>query len=171
MERRLNKKVDEYMSKYKNDVRDKMGQLWNSQSDPQINNLLQYIYDYERLSFEKDDFSKRKRIKNVVPYFDRCCAKRASGEQCTRRKREEDEYCGTHMKGTPHGVVSENEEPKKMTQKIDVWAQDIMGIIYYIDDQCNVYQPEDIIVNKVNPRVIAKYVKTGDRYSIPELDI
>ena len=43
--------------------------------------------------------------------------------------------------------------------------------IYYIDNQQNVYQPEDIIVNKINPRVIAKYVKNGNTYSIPELNI
>ena len=53
---------------------------------------LKYIYDYERLTLNKDDFMKRKRVKNSVPFCDRCCAKRASGEQCTRRKKEEDEY-------------------------------------------------------------------------------
>lgn len=171
MERRLNKKTDDYMSQFKNNIKEKASQLWKSNNDPNVNNLLQYIFDYQRLAFDKDDFSKRKRVKNVVPYFDRCCAKRANGEQCTRRKKTEDEYCGTHMKGTPHGIISESDEPKKNTQKIDVWAQDIMGIIYYIDNQNNVYQPEDIIVNKINPRVIAKYVKNGERYSIPELNI
>ena len=32
----------------------------------------------------------------------------------------------------------------------------------------NVYQAEDIISNKVNPKIIAKYVKQGETYSIPE---
>ena len=133
--------------------------------------LLQYIYDYERLSFAKDDYMKRKRVKNVVPFFDRCCAKRASGEQCTRRKKEDCGYCGTHMKGTPHGVVDEQEENKQQTQKIEVWAQDIQGIIYYIDKSGNVYQAEDIISNKVNPKIIAKYVKDGENITIPEFGI
>jgi hypothetical protein len=131
---------------------------------------MQYIYDYERLSLNKDDFLKRKRVKNVVPYFDRCCAKRASSEQCTRRKKEGCEYCGTHMKGTPHGLV-ENEENKQTTQKIEVWAQEILGIIYYIDKFGNVYQAEEIVSNKTNPKVIAKYVKNGDVFSIPEFGI
>ena len=131
---------------------------------------MQYIYDYERLSLNKDDFLKRKRVKNVVPYFDRCCAKRASSEQCTRRKKEGCEYCGTHMKGTPHGLV-ENEENKQTTQKIEVWAQEILGIVYYIDKFGNVYQAEDIVNNKTNPKVIAKYVKNGDVFSIPEFGI
>ena len=133
--------------------------------------LLQYVYDYERLSFEKEDFQKRKRVKNFVPVFDRCCAKRATNEQCTRRKKEGNEYCGTHMKGTPHGIIDNQEDTKITTQKIEVWAQDIQGIIYYIDKSNNVYKAEDIIVNKMNPKIIAKYIKNGDVYSIPEFNI
>jgi len=124
-----------------------------------MNDLIQYIYNYERMTLNKDDFMKRKRVKNVVPYFERCCAKRANGEQCTRRKKEECEYCGTHMKGTPHGLV-EDEENKQTMQKIELWAQEIMGIVYYLDKFGNVYQAEDIVNNKVNPKVICKYAKT-----------
>ena len=100
-----------------------------------------------------------------------CCAKRATNEQCTRRKKEESEYCGTHMKGTPHGIVDNQNESKPTTQKIEVFARDIQGIIYYIDGNNNVYQAEDIITNKLDPKIIAKYVKTGDHYSIPEFNI
>jgi hypothetical protein len=169
MERRINKKVETYITSFKDDIRDKATNL--GLKNEQTNMLLQYIYDYERLSFAKDDFMKRKRVKNVVPFFDRCCAKRASGEQCTRRKKEDCGYCGTHMKGTPHGVVDEQEENKQQTQKIEVWAQDIQGIIYYIDKSGNVYQAEDIISNKVNPKIIAKYVKDGENITIPEFGI
>jgi hypothetical protein len=169
MERRINKKIETYITSFKDDIRDKATNL--GLKNEQTNMLLQYIYDYERLSFAKDDFMKRKRVKNVVPFFDRCCAKRASGEQCTRRKKEDCGYCGTHMKGTPHGVVDEQEENKQQTQKIEVWAQDIQGIIYYIDKSGNVYQAEDIISNKVNPKIIAKYVKDGENITIPEFGI
>ena len=138
----------------------------------QVNQLLQYIYDYDRLSFIKEDFQKRKRVKNFVPIFDRCCAKRASDEQCTRRKKEGCEYCGTHVKGTPHGIIVENSsEIKVNTQKVEVWAQDIQGIVYYIDKNNNVYDTVDIIKNQMNPKIIAKYVKNEEHYSIPELNI
>ena len=43
--------------------------------------------------------------------------------------------------------------------------------LFYIDKNNNVYQTEDIYTNKTNPKVIAKYVKNGDIYSIPEFDI
>jgi hypothetical protein len=168
MEKRINKKIETYTTAFKEKILERSSQL--GIKDEQLNSLMQYIYDYERLSLNKDDFLKRKRVKNVVPYFDRCCAKRASSEQCTRRKKEGCEYCGTHMKGTPHGLV-ENEENKQTTQKIEVWAQEILGIVYYIDKFGNVYQAEDVVNNKTNPKVIAKYVKNGDVFSIPEFGI
>ena len=170
MERRLNKKLESWISDFKDNIREKAEQIGISKND-QTNKLIQYIYDYDRLTFNKEDFQKRKRVKNVVPIFDRCCAKRASNEQCTRRKKDGIEYCGTHMKGTPHGIIDNQSENKPSVQKIEVWAQDIQGIVYYIDKTYNVYQAEDIIVNKLNPKIIAKYSKNGDVYSIPEFNI
>jgi hypothetical protein len=171
MERRLNKKIEVYVSAFKENIKEKISQLGFDNSE-ETTKLLQYVYDYDRLSFNKEDFMKRKRVKNFVPIFDRCCAKRATSEQCTRRKKDGSEYCGTHMKGTPHGIMEINgEENKVTTQKIEVWAQDIQGIIYYIDKFDNVYQAEDIVVNKLNPKIIAKYVKNGEQYCIPEFNL
>jgi hypothetical protein len=170
MEKRLNKKAESYITSFKDGIREKVTQMGMTKNE-QVNQLLQYIYDYDRLSFNKEDFQKRKRVKNFVPVFDRCCAKRASNEQCTRRKKEGCEYCGTHLKGTPHGIIDIQNEPKNNTQKIEVCAQDIQGIVYYIDKNSNVYQAEDIISNKVNPKIIAKYIKNGENYSIPEFNI
>jgi hypothetical protein len=170
MEKRLNKKVENYISNFKDDIKEKASQLDLIKND-KVNHLIQYIYDYNRLSFGKEDFQKRKRVKNFVPIFDRCSAKRATCEQCTRRKKEGSEYCGTHMKGTPHGIIDNQVENKITTQKIEVWAQDIQGIVYYIDKSNNVYQAEDIIINKINPKIIAKYIKIGEQYSIPEFNI
>lgn len=170
MERRINKKLESYITELKDSVRAKADQLGLA-TDPNLSQLVQYIYDYNRLVLGKEDFLKRKRVKNVVHLSDRCCAKRASGEQCTRRKKTDCEYCGTHMKGTPHGVCANDEDDKPVGQKVEVWAQEIQGIIYYIDKTSNVYQVEDIIANKVNPKVIAKYVKNGEIYSIPEFNI
>ena len=170
MERRLNKKAETYIASFKDGIREKATQMGMTKNE-QVSQLIQYIYDYERLTFNKEDFQKRKRVKNFVPVFDRCCAKRATNEQCTRRKKDGCEYCGTHLKGTPHGIVDSQNEPKNTTQKIEVFAQDIQGIIYYIDKNSNVYQAEDIISNKINPKIIAKYVKDGEKYSIPEFNI
>ena len=171
MEKRLNKKVETYITSFKESIREKATQM-GLNNDVKTIQLLQYIYDYDRLSFNKDDFQKRKRVKNFVPVYDRCCAKRASNEQCTRRKKEGCEFCGTHVKGTPHGIVSENiNENIVNVHKVEVWAQEIQGIVYYIDKSNNVYDTSDIFKNQMNPKIIAKYVKNGDIYSIPELNI
>ena len=108
MERRLNKKIDTYIIDFKDKILEKATEMGLSKNE-QNNKLIQFIYDYERLTLDKDDFQKRKRNKNIVPFFDRCCAKRANNEQCTRRKKNESEYCGTHMKGTPNGVIDLHE--------------------------------------------------------------
>ena len=170
MEKRLNKKTELYISTFKEDIKDKVT-IMGLDKNENVSQLLQYIFDYDRLSFNKDDFKKRKRVKNIIPIFDRCCAKRANCEQCTRKKKEGSEFCGTHIKGAPHGVLNLQDENKVSTQKIEVYAQDIKGIIYYIDNNENVYQAEDIIINKINPKIIAKYVKNGDQYNIPEFNI
>ena len=44
-------------------------------------------------------------------------------------------------------------------------------VIYYIDNNFNVYQTEEVVINKVNPKIIAKYTKVGDTYSIPAFNI
>ena len=172
MERKLNKKVEAYVSSFKENIKEKSVELGLNKNN-EVNQLIQYIYDYDRLNFGKEDFMKRKRVKNVVPFFDRCCAKRANEEQCTRRKKEGSEFCGTHVKGSPHGIMENpmDNTTKVNVQKVEVWAQDIQGIIYYIDNMENVYQAEDIVGNKMNPKIIAKYVKNGDIYTIPEFNL
>lgn len=170
MERRINKKIENYLSEFKENVRTKAVELGSK--DASLHQLVQYIYDYERLALGKEDFMKRKRVKNIVHLSDRCCAKRANGEQCTRRRKDDTtEFCGTHLKGTPHGICDQEEDVKPQGHKIEVWAQDIQGIVYYIDKASNVYQVEDIMQCSVNPKIIAKYVKLGETYMIPEFNI
>jgi hypothetical protein len=171
MERKLNKKVEAYVTSFKEDIKEKSIELGLNKNE-NVNHLIQFIYDYDRLNFGKEDFMKRKRVKNIVPYFDRCCAKRANNEQCTRRKKEGNEYCGTHIKGSPHVIMDlQLDQTKSTIQKVEVWAQDIQGIIYYIDNIGNVYQAEDIVVNKMNPKIIAKYIKNDEIYTIPEFNL
>jgi hypothetical protein len=171
MEKRLNAKVECYIAEFKENIKKKTYQL-ELINDPKIDQLLQYIYDYDRLTFDKEDFQKRKRIKNYVPIYDRCCSKRANEEQCTRRKKDGCDFCGTHMKGTPHGRIDATiVDSTSTTQKIQVWAQDIQGIMYYIDNFNNVYDTSDIIQNQHNPKIIAKYVLVDEVYSIPDLGI
>ena len=127
-------------------------------------------YEYDKLKLAKDDFMKRKRVKNTVPIQQRCLAKRANGEQCTRKKKEGCDYCGTHTKGVPCSIMDKNDgdAPKMNQESVNIWVQNIKGIEYFIDGSNNVYKHEDVINNSTNPRIIAKYVKpdTGGAHSI-----
>jgi len=187
MERRLNGKLDSYIITFKTEIAKRLqeivdgldnikSEVINTSIDDtrtRCNDLAGFVYNYEKMRLNKDDFMKRKRVKSIVPIYDRCCAKRASGEQCTRRKKEGEVYCGTHIKGTPHSVMEEptTEIPTTKNVKVDIWAQDIKGIIYYVDKSGIVYDTEDIMkIDKHPKRVIAKYVQDGaGNYSIPSM--
>ena len=161
MDKRLNKKCETYVGQIKNDIRDRIIGIGFTEKD-KVNELIEYVYEYERLNFVKDDFIKRKRVKNSIPSDNRCNAKRANGEQCTRRRKEQCEFCGTHFKGVPHGLITTSDLgrlPDTTKHTLEVFAEDANGIIYYIDKFNNAYNIEDIIGNKENPRLIGKYDK------------
>jgi len=171
MERRLNTKIETYLKTFKDGIRDKLIEL-NITQDDNIGTLIEYIYEYNRLTVNKDDFIKRKRIKNSIPENNRCMAKRANGEQCTRRRKMEYDFCGTHSKGTPHGLSDLNDNIKNQNQSIVVFAKEIKGIVYYIDQYKNVYNTEDIMQSIENPRVVAQYEKIDENtYTIPSFGL
>lgn len=190
MERRISSKIDDYIINFKDAVSLKIRQLGSAASaavasevnDNEKNNsviaddnknttidqfckqLTSFVYEYEKLKLSKEDFMKRKRIKNTVPIELRCLAKRANGEQCTRKKKEGCDYCGTHTKGVPCSIMDDQEEcntPKVNQQSVNIWVQNIKGIEYFIDGSQNVYKHEDVINNSANPRIIAKYTKNN----------
>ena len=153
MEKKANAKIMEYVSEMQNNIIIKIGEGMDNDL------IIHYIQHYPVFSLETEDFTKRKRIKNKIPLADRCCAKRADGDQCTRRKKtDQDNYCGTHMKGLPHGsinvVVSDMVGVKK-----EVWVEEIGGIMYYLDNSNNVYNTEDVMSNREDPKIIAKWQK------------
>lgn len=156
MEKRFNVKLDAYISSFKKDVCTQISEI-GFENQAQVSRILEYIFEYDKLSMTKDDFIKRKRIKNTIPLDNRCNAKRANNEQCTRHRKDNNEYCGTHIKGTPHGVINHNVNYELLTKSIEVLAVNIDGITYYIDEFNHVYDTEDIMNNIQNPRIISLY--------------
>jgi hypothetical protein len=166
MEKRLNKKIETYITTFKDAVRGKISEM-NFSDNSKVNELIEYVYEYERFALIKDDLNKRKRVKNSIPCSNRCSAKRANGEQCTRRRKDNCEFCGTHAKGTPNGLMNTTEGATNSLQKLQVVAEEIGGIVYYVDTFNNVYKTEDVMEEKANPEIIAKYVLENGRYTIP----
>ena len=188
MERRIGAKIDSYTIAFKDeaasklrdlnaavaalsnakhnaaDSKDKDQQTQNQQVDSLFKQIISFVYDYEKLKLTKEDFMKRKRVKNIVPAQHRCHAKRANGEQCTRKKKAGCDYCGTHTKGVPNSIMDDDGNGsssaiKVSQQNVNVWVQNIKGIEYFIDSKNNVYKHEDVIENSVNPQIIAKCSK------------
>lgn len=168
MEKRLNKKLETYILKFKDDIKNKINEL-NFDDKLKMNGFIEYIYNYEKINLSKEDFMKRKRLKNSIPNINRCSAKRANGEQCTRRRKPDCEFCGTHYKNAPHGLINSEDDIVNKKKTIDIYSEDIKGIIYYIDKFNNVYNVSDIVNGKENPRIIAKYSKNGNEYTIYDL--
>lgn len=162
MERKINCAMSDYVKKMKDDICAETRQL-KLADDPNVVKLIRFICDYEPFVLSPEILVKTTRMKTTVNPLNRCCANRSSGEQCTRQRKGEELFCGTHLKGTPHGFqVQEQETGKK---QVSIWTQDIQGIVYYIDTIGNIYLTEDIMTNCTNPRIIGKYNKTNGVYT------
>ena len=172
MELRISKKVETHQIDFKNAIKSWMESHSGLFADTQISSeFLKYIYDYDNIVFAKEDFLKRKRVKNIVPQYERCTSLRANGEQCTRRRKDSDCFCGTHIKGTPHGVVAATNTLVKKINKVEIWIQEIQGINYYIDAANNAYLPDDILANIDNPRKIGRWeLDKNNMHNIPMLE-
>ena len=181
MERRIQQKINEYLADFKDTIKNDFNQKItetdvndsNSIHELQIQHI-QNIYNFPNLLLTEDDFRKRKRVKNNIPLEDRCCAFRANKQQCSRRKLKNNKFCGTHLKGQPHGSIDNHQV--ESTKTISIWAEDIKGIHYYIDNDGKVYDNNDVLTNKTNPKIIALYnvridTNGNNVYSIPEFGI
>ena len=167
MEQKIKLRLKDYFIKYKDDIQkwitDNNIEIKNKNGEPCINTFLEFIYDYPHIEISKQDFQKRTRAKNNIPNYERCCALRLNGERCTRKKKN-NEFCGTHIKGIPYGSIQEKQHNADV--KIDVWIEEINGIYQYIDAKGNVYSTEDITENIHNPRIICKYKKENGNFYI-----
>ena len=90
---------------------------------------------------------------------------RANLDRCSRKRKGDSQFCGTHLKGIPNGSIQNAlVQPKK--ESIEIWVEDIHGIQYYIDANNNIYSPEDILNNINSPRVIMKWKMENGFYAL-----
>jgi hypothetical protein len=167
MEKNIRNKIANYECEFKNNLK-----KWLLENDASIicgntsdktNDFIHHLSDFPRLELGAQDFQKRKRIKNNVPDYNRCIAMKCNGERCSRKQKHDGtQFCGTHIKGAPHGTFTSNQETNKKRQ-VNLRLQEINGISRYIDENKNIYCTQDII-DKVNPpKIIGKYgIKTDN---------
>ena len=125
----------------------------------EVNDIISKVEDTEFYTVE--DIKYQKRCRNNIPDTDRCYAKKSSGDRCSRRRKTSQIlFCGTHIKGTPHGVYN-NQEDNNVTN-VEYFDVDVAGIVYWVDNDGNVYNHDDIHSGKKNPRIITSYSKKCD---------
>ena len=148
MEDKINKTVNTYIQNYNS-------KLSNCRTMEEVKSV---ITSHETFTLENTDAKKKKRAKNVIETEERCQALRANKTQCTRRKKDGCVFCGTHAKGTPYGII-ELDVVVKTNKNLQVFTQEIQGILYYVDNAGNIYDTEDIINRVVNPKRVGTYDK------------
>lgn len=173
MDKLINLKIQTYTASLKNEIKINAIEMFAKYNinDTDMNEFVKSCYNIEPLILTSEDVKARTRIKNTIPCSNRCIAKRANKEQCTRKQKPSFRFCGTHIKCCPHGIIDvQDDDDTKI--KITVSIKSIRGIYYYIDTQNNVYKPEDIVEEKLNPEVLCKcVVDTDGNITIPALGI
>jgi len=172
MEKNIRTKVNDHTQAFKSNVQtwmDKCGACMIVNGQDKTSEFLQYMNDFPELELDKQDFQKRKRVKNNVPDYNRCIALKCNGERCSRKQKEDGvSFCGTHLKGANYGTIEQTSIPEKQ-EKIQLWLQEINGISRYVDKHFNIYCMEDILNSSLQPRIIAKYGihDNGQYFMIP----
>ena len=80
----------------------------------------------------------------------RCTATRSNGKQCSRKRKDDQLFCGTHLKSSP--------------TTLEVQLENFDGIYYYVDKQGNAFRVED--VNKENAEPFSKYVVEDGKFTL-----
>jgi len=174
---------EEYIIQFKNDIQSKILELevihsasTEAERD-KIRELMEYIYEYPKVVINKQPHAKPC-ANGKLPSTSQaklepdqiCIAKRSDGQQCTRKKKKNCDFCGTHAKIVQMQAEKQTTSDAVAVHKMEISAEDIHGIIYYIDKYNNVYHTEDVMEGVENPRIIAKATKHGNNsYTIPEL--
>lgn len=166
MEKNIKARVSDHESEFKRNLQkwfeDNSAKILGTDSVECTNDFIQYMMDFPGLELQSQDFQKRKRVKNSVPDYNRCIALKCNGERCSRKQKSSDtQFCGTHLKGAPHGTITDGEtqNPKK---QVNLWLQEINGISRYIDDEHNIYSTEDVLGSLNPPKIIGQYEIRAD---------
>lgn len=159
MESRLQKKCVEHNETLKNTITQFLStcDVVNSKGQSIKTEFLHQISSLEPIHITASDFTKRKRINNILIPSERCKGMVANNKQCSRRHKSGTCYCGIHMKNLPFGQIEHdpNEEVNdSKPKKTEIWLQNIKGINQYVDSHGNIYKMEDILNKLPQPAII-----------------
>jgi len=95
-------------------------------------------------------FGVKKRNRRVLPFEFQCMGRKLDGEQCTRGKRDNSQYCLSHEKKLPYGRIDEpfklkeskvrgRKKKDKLNDFIATHVEVLDGKNYLVDDNNFVY--------------------------------
>ena len=103
---------------------------------------------------------KKKKKKNKLEPDCLCMARKQDGNQCTRRRKGPDEYCGKHIKNRRFGRIDEHSNNiDKLAENdnyIMTWVEMFEGDEYLVDSN-NVVYSRDI----TSPKIVGKKIGDG----------
>jgi hypothetical protein len=102
---------------------------------------------------------KKSRARTKLP-LDRVCTEMClKGNRCTRSRQEGTDKCKTHNKPKRDPV------PDGMVRKV-IWPELINGIWYFICNDQQVYNPEDVKLSLPNPAIIGRWDMVDEKYAV-----
>ena len=153
--------------KFMIDVENKLGSLYVEEGT--IREIMAYISKQDLCLLDNKNVTITRRVKKDISVNEQCNATRMDGERCTRRKKQDGHFCGTHI-NCPSPIAFTVDTVPSITDKV-VSAIDIQGIIYYIDEDLNVYNTEDVLNDVVDPMIIGQACYKNGIYTIPSLGL
>ena len=104
---------------------------------------------------------KKKKKKNKLDPGVLCMARKQDGNQCTRRRKDVNEYCGKHIKNRRFGRIDEHTNSiEKLAENdnfIMTWVEYFDGDEYLVDANNVVYSRD---IN--SPKIIGKKIGDGN---------
>ena len=105
--------------------------------------------------------SKKKKIKKTNT-IDLCVARKADGRQCSRKKKNTNEYCGKHSSNLKYGRMDDTEDSNGVKyaendKYIMTWHENIDGVDYLVDSNNIVYS-----YHMENPVILGKKNTKGE---------
>ena len=172
MNKRIETIIQDFISTFKTDILNIIIQDRNNEINSQetIDKLCELIKTYQDLTITESDF-KKKRSRNTIPACERCNALRANGDQCTRRKKNNSMFCGTHSKGTPNGIYNNTDKESDCYEKREIEVVEYKGIPYYSDKQNRIYSHHDILQKIDSPTIIGEFIYNKDNNNSKQIKL
>lgn len=110
-----------------------------------------YLDDSSNDSISLSIKKKRKSKKGDTDIL--CLARKADGQQCTRRKKDHNDFCGKHSNNLKYGRIDDEVKFSNNDNYINTTIENINGVDYLVDNNNIVYSYDidnPVIIGKKN---------------------